>query len=225
VGFVRDLYEEDKPAPRFLWGDFEALSYTWGEENADGRVVVNGTLCHVHQNLEAALRRLRALPETEYGMRYWIDALCIDQNNIPERNAEVKRMREIYKGAWSTVVWLGEELEDCDKACDCISGSGHLNSKVSPLLELPYVERQFESLKWKPLMDLLRQPYWKRVWIIQELAMNHKNTMFICGDRAFFRPALNKTLRVCIGGEARISVCHPGVSTCQDHFLDVIYDP
>ena len=159
---------------------------------------MNGTLCHVHQNLEAALRRLRALPETEYGMKYWIDALCIDQKNIPERNAEVKRMREIYKGAWSIVVWLGEGSEDRDKACDCISGIGHLDSCLPAKIYLSDVGDLYGNLKWKPLMDLLRKPYWKRVWIIQELAMNHHHTLFIYGDTAFFRQELKSTLELCM---------------------------
>jgi hypothetical protein len=195
---VQEPHATGKLAPRFLWGDFEALSYTWGEENADGRVVVNGTLYHVHRNLEAALRRLRALPETEYGMKYWIDALCINQKNIPERNAEVKRMREIYKRAWSIVVWLGEGSEDRDKACDCISGMGHLHSGVYTQIFVDEFGDLYGNLKWKPLMDLLGEPYWKRVWIIQELAMNHQNTLFIYGERAVFRKELEITLDYCM---------------------------
>jgi hypothetical protein len=93
---------------RFRWGDFEALSYTWGEENLDGRVIVDGKLHQVHKNLEAALRKLRALPETQHGMKYWIDALCINQADVQERNIEVRRMRNLYAKAWSVVVWLGE---------------------------------------------------------------------------------------------------------------------
>jgi hypothetical protein len=160
--------------------------------------VVNGTLCHVHQNLEAALRRLRALPETEHGMKYWIDALCINQKNIPERNAEVKRMRKIYERAWSVVVWLGEGTEDQDKACDCISAISHLDLFNYQDSYFSHVEDLFGNLKWKPLMDLLRKPYWKRVWIIQELAMNHHHTLFIYGDTAFFRQDLKFTLEKCM---------------------------
>jgi len=195
---VRDPHAVETVAPRFLWGDFEALSYTWGEENADGRVVVNGTLCHVHQNLEAALRRLRALPETEHGMKYWIDALCINQKNIPERNAEVKRMRKIYERAWSVVVWLGEGTEDHDKACDCISGISNPDLSKYRKYYFSHDEELFGNLKWKPLIDLLRKPYWKRVWIIQELAMNHHHTLFIYGDTAFFRQDLEFTLESCM---------------------------
>lgn len=157
---------------------------------------MNGTLCHVHQNIEAALQRLRALPETRQGLKYWIDALHINQKDIPERNAEVKRMREIYKRAWSIVVWLGEGSEDRDKACDCISGIGHSHSIYTSKF-IPHRGELLGDLKWKPLIEVLRKPYWKRVWIIQELAMNHQNTLFICGERAFFQKQLQVTLMFC----------------------------
>jgi hypothetical protein len=182
-------------APRFRWGDFETLSYTWGEENSDGRVMVDGKLCQIPKNLEAALRTLRALPETEYGMKYWIDALCINQDDPQERNSEVKRMRSLYEKAWSNVVWLGEESDDSNNACDCISNIAHLKNAVR--MQNPWVESIYGELDWKPLMNILSRQYWSRLWIIQELAMNHYNTLFICGSAAFFRQELIETLRFC----------------------------
>jgi hypothetical protein len=41
----------------------------------------------------------------------WIDALCINQVDIPERNAQVLLMGDIYNKAQRVVAWLGEELE------------------------------------------------------------------------------------------------------------------
>jgi hypothetical protein len=35
-------------------------------------------------------------------------------------------------------------------------------------------------------LALLKRPYWQRVWIIQELALNRHFTIFLCGNRAFF---------------------------------------
>lgn len=96
---------------RYAWGDFEALSYTWGDEGDAKSIVVNGNRKEVSKNLEAALRTLRGLQETRLGMSYWVDSLCIDQGNVEERNAQVKRMREIYGRARSVIVWLGQGVE------------------------------------------------------------------------------------------------------------------
>jgi hypothetical protein len=43
---------------------------------------------------------------------FWVDALCIDQNNIPEKNSQVSKMKEIYEGAKKIVVWLGPAADD-----------------------------------------------------------------------------------------------------------------
>jgi hypothetical protein len=42
---------------------------------------------------------------------YWIDALCMDQSNIPERNDQVERMGDVFKRADGVIVWLGKEDE------------------------------------------------------------------------------------------------------------------
>jgi hypothetical protein len=72
--------------PRFQWGDYEALSYTWGDDKRSGSIFVNGKLIPVQRNVENALRRLRALPETRHGMKYWIDAICtyLDQHRTED---------------------------------------------------------------------------------------------------------------------------------------------
>ena len=38
----------------------------------------------------------------------WIDALCIDQTIIQERNEQIHRMPAIYQRATRTIAWLGD---------------------------------------------------------------------------------------------------------------------
>lgn len=42
---------------------------------------------------------------------YWIDAICINQQNIPERNVHVVEMGRIYKQADMVIAWLGWEWD------------------------------------------------------------------------------------------------------------------
>jgi hypothetical protein len=65
----------------------------------------HGTLL-VTPNCASALKQLR--PETK-SRTLWIDSICIDQFNIEERNAQVKLMGEIYRGANMVLIWLGED--------------------------------------------------------------------------------------------------------------------
>ncbi|KAF2752143.1 HET-domain-containing protein, partial [Sporormia fimetaria CBS 119925] len=41
----------------------------------------------------------------------WIDALCINQEHISERNPQVRLMSEIHKSATFVLVWLGSHCE------------------------------------------------------------------------------------------------------------------
>lgn len=84
---------------------YEALSYVWGDPTATETILVNGTRCHVGQNLMQALQHLR---QAEHPRLLWVDALCINQNDIEERAKQVQIMGEIYGNAYRTVVWLGD---------------------------------------------------------------------------------------------------------------------
>lgn len=40
-------------------------------------------------------------------MLLWIDSICINQEDVEERNSQVKIMGDIYKNASTVVIWLG----------------------------------------------------------------------------------------------------------------------
>jgi hypothetical protein len=89
--------------------EYTALSYTWGNEKAIKRILVNDKLLYVRENLWQFLNiRRHALasnkdsslvylnsPDVETES-FWIDALCIDQDNVQERNHQVGLMRQIF---------------------------------------------------------------------------------------------------------------------------------
>lgn len=162
---------------RYVWGDFEALSYTWGDQGDARRIYINGSCRDVPKNLEEALRALRGLKETRLGMHYWVDSLCIDQENEDERNEQVKRMKEIYSRARTTVVWLGQEEREDRTA---IQTMRHLCR--DPYVESPLrIPQDLLLDAWPARVAFMRKPYWNRSWIIQELAVNHNSTLILCG--------------------------------------------
>jgi hypothetical protein len=89
--------------------DYEAISYTWGDNVKTNRISFGGVDFAITKNLAAALRVLR---RKESDRCLWIDAICINQDDIPERSQEVLRMLSIYQHASKVVVWLGEASED-----------------------------------------------------------------------------------------------------------------
>jgi hypothetical protein len=88
---------------------YEALSYTWGSSDNPEDIYIGTSgnyVASVTQNLTCALQHLRYedRPRT-----LWIDAICVDQANLPERSSQVQRMANIYKLAERVLVWLGPE--------------------------------------------------------------------------------------------------------------------
>lgn len=85
---------------------YETISYTWGDPTLRGQVEIDGSAIDVPASSAATLRCMRR-PDT--CRRVWIDAVCINQADILERNFQVAMMGEIYRRASHNLVYLGEE--------------------------------------------------------------------------------------------------------------------
>jgi hypothetical protein len=87
---------------------YEALSYTWGADEFPKRMTVadDETQIAITESLFSALQFMRFETETHV---LWMDAVCINQKNIPEKNDQVARMDSIYRNAEKVLVFLGEE--------------------------------------------------------------------------------------------------------------------
>ncbi|KAF5005965.1 hypothetical protein FDECE_7634 [Fusarium decemcellulare] len=94
---------------------YEAISYTWGDEELTESILVNGHHFNLKPNLSSALSALRhrKTPRT-----IWVDAICINQLDESERNHQVWQMYDIYSRATAVNVWLGEATEGSDKGID-----------------------------------------------------------------------------------------------------------
>lgn len=72
---------------------YYALSYTWGHSANQKRILVDGMEFYVRENLWFFLQQQTYLKPHDL---IWIDALCIDQGNIHERNHQVGIMAAIF---------------------------------------------------------------------------------------------------------------------------------
>jgi len=73
---------------------YVALSYTWGKDENARDINLNGHSVQVRPNLWTFLAQMRRGRAVDL---FWIDALCIDQRNMRERNFQVTMMRDIYQ--------------------------------------------------------------------------------------------------------------------------------
>ena len=67
----------------------QALSYVWGNTDRTTIITCNGSLLGITKNLYIALQAIRQ-PDRETAL--WADAICIDQDNVEERNEQIKLM-------------------------------------------------------------------------------------------------------------------------------------
>lgn len=88
---------EDEPS-------YEALSYTWGDVSTTTKIWINNVVKDVTLNLAGALANLRYPTSSRV---LWVDAVCINQEDLQERNHQVRQMTHIYSKGNQTTVWLG----------------------------------------------------------------------------------------------------------------------
>ncbi|CAH0055481.1 unnamed protein product [Clonostachys solani] len=197
-------------------GSYEALSYTWGETLPKFDIRVNGFGFQIGGNLHSALRHLRYQDQRR---RLWVDAICINQDDIQEREEQVSIMRGIYGTASSVVAWIGESdgssderaFDFMDKILDQIHSRAVLDKFLAADTAPTSAEFSLEIHKdnidwirsvtslglvgspWLDILHLLQRPWFSRIWIIQEVVMASDVTLR-CGDRTLdwlsFRPCI-----------------------------------
>jgi len=166
-----------------------ALSNVWGDIRKRAPITLNDAEIHVTTNLLAALRRMSAWDPSTY---LWIDALCISQSDTEEKSHQVSMMRNIYQQAMFVTMWLGVEQDDSHLAMSMIEAWGRaysntdkdLDSKRSAAAALAMLNDPFDEAGWKAINLFLQRPYWKRIWIVQEVALPQR-ALIVCGNAVF----------------------------------------
>lgn len=164
--------------PLFKAPRYGALSYAWGDAPPIRNINCDGYSLNVTPNLLSALQSIQNLKTLEEYHYLWVDAICIDQLDLQERNAQVSIMKEIYGNAQLVYIWLGEHAGNLDRAMELImklnkAAELRLNepdlnkTEVANKAELPSVE---SNDAWNDLYRLFfDRPWFERIWTVQEL--------------------------------------------------------
>ncbi|KAF5974210.1 heterokaryon incompatibility 6 OR allele [Fusarium coicis] len=209
---------------RHEWGDFIALSYVWGhpklpEGEKPYSITVDDCLFQVTPNLYHALVQLSQSYRVRQGFKLWVDAICINQNDNDERGQQVARMRDIYQSAWQVAIWLGPSNQDSQLALSALHWLA-CESKRPNLMEDFYIESFSIDLRpiiimwptyespmkkevYKALFYFFTRPYWRRMWVVQEVAMGNPNTPVICGDKCISWNDIHQAVNLIAGDESR----------------------
>jgi Heterokaryon incompatibility protein (HET) len=170
-------------------------------------ILCDGRTMLVTANLYDALDMLRKADVVKRGFpnwKYvWIDAICVDQDNILERNVQVAMMAQIFRAAHSVIVWLGPEddfTKDALTVIDCISS---LPKDSWPSISYTdFFNKRWEEaagigslthLNWLGFLAFINRPWFRRSWVVQELALA-RSAILVCGSKEMRWERLDTTL-------------------------------
>lgn len=169
--------------------NYQALSYCWGDPQEHAVILCNGEGLDVTLNLHSALQSIRHETESKV---LWVDAICINQDNVEEKSQQVSMMRSIYQKSQHTLIWLGDSSADSDRAilaCERLAKGIGMNGDVTDrvrdvTLQQLISRNEFAGAPTKcetaAIARLLKRAWFSRVWVIQETAVSSALTM-ICG--------------------------------------------
>ena len=198
---------------------YTALSYCWDHAIPTTNLVANNRVVTISHNLHLALLQLN-----NQGVEHvWVDALCIDQTNDEEKSIQVSRMGTIFRKAAEVVVWLGNEEPD---NLDILFQEQDL-SKIS---------KDARTSALRCFQDLLERSFWDRVWVIQEVAVASRISVW-CGRYSVTWDRFNELFEVLSDNSHRVTLVNQSssgfstllrfrqesISRKPIHFLDALH--
>lgn len=194
--------------------DYEALSYTWGSPYLSDTLMVHSgslsganphpSILRIRPNLSEVLRYLRLRNQVRV---VWVDALCINQDDLEEREHQVTRMANIYSRACKVIAWLGPDYDDAVKALQSLQYVGEqieatnnyyiAHSPGASESTWPDAKKllPWDDSFWAAVIDLVRRPWFSRVWVIQEIHMGNVNSFLKCGCTEILWSLFQRTVR------------------------------
>ncbi|RSL53138.1 hypothetical protein CEP54_010545 [Fusarium duplospermum] len=163
-GEPEEISRGDKESPT----PYEAVSYTWANSLGDRekrKVIYIGNRWDILYITENCFDALRTCRFEEEDRRLWIDAICINQTNIPERTHQVRMMRNIYSAARRVLIFLGTD----------------------------HTQRLTGLVENDPEI-MINNPYFSRVWVIQEIA-SAKEALVLCAGQTMHWSFFHTNLR------------------------------
>lgn len=175
---------------------YNALSYEWGDPQQPRHWMrLNNGYVSIRQNLFDFLKTARSKLQSEpnLGKHLWIDALCIDQENVEEKGHQIGLMGELYRRASTVYVWLGSASSaDIDASADWI----HKLEREAEYTFGTSVQPNYCSYDYGPcssvspllgsyaVEEICSRSYWDRMWISQELCLA-KHARLMVGKHVF----------------------------------------
>lgn len=148
---------------------YEAISYTWDGQKPTCSVWCASSDLQITKNAAAVLCRLRRCVRPRW---LWIDAICINQASIEEKNVQLSLMLLIYSRASSVVIWLGYVGSSAELASFLRFVRKYGRERGESLDPLKQLYMKVGKRVEIGAKLLTQRSYWSRVWTLQEVAYN-----------------------------------------------------
>lgn len=189
---IRTWYFNDMEIPKY-----HAISYTWGDTNHTKSILLRTEskgedyILKAPQTSEKALRQAWQYDRDAW---YWIDSICINQSKMEEKGHQVSIMGEIYSTAQCVLACVGDHSNESkelfrfarlhasfllsfrnERHLEQLDTDQDKNDSIWKSCYIPPPERPLEKLYSEAfrvvsaLRAFLSRPYFKRLWIYQEL--------------------------------------------------------
>jgi hypothetical protein len=155
---------------------YTALSYVWGELKFSHEIWLGDQRFLIGANLDSALRHLR---RRDRPIRLWVDAVCINQDDLMEKTSQVQQMRNVFSAASETIIWLGpSEGNTATSAWNFLErhSAWALDDQQEVDRTIPAkLEEQLISFRGELRdveVDILSRPWFGRLWVVQEAVLS-----------------------------------------------------
>ena len=178
---------------------YTAISYVWGNPTAVSQIICNDG---GYLGLTAsATDILNAIVDARAPGYFWIDQLCINQEDKREKADQVRMMGKIFTSANNVIAWLGAPTPDSKMATDFVitlfNAIKKLASRGIVITARSLCQEtgcEHPSSKWLALRNFLKRPWFERLWIVQEVIMASGEMILLCGNSSIAWDTLAKVV-------------------------------
>ncbi|KIM93725.1 hypothetical protein OIDMADRAFT_84463, partial [Oidiodendron maius Zn] len=133
---------------------YETISYVWGSNDKPCSLLTPDGVVSITENLHSVLRDLRLVDRPRC---LWADEICINQEDIAEKEYQVTMMADIYRFCRRVLVYLGPAAEEASLAFKYLRY--YQKSRIS------------HGILSESRLSLIQSPWFHRAWTKQEFIL------------------------------------------------------